>query len=115
MAPRYDGIVVGVYVRTTSGSGRLDLAPPVATLLQDLAKCSDARNQPIVDAFFGNPYVPMSVPEVPAMLVTYDFSDSSEEAAVRAIAGEIAITGRLPIALPGLFPIGHGLTRPMSR
>jgi hypothetical protein len=34
---------------------------------------------------------------------------------VRAIAGEIAITGRLPIALPGLFPIGHGLTRPMSR
>lgn len=114
MAPRFDAIVAGVFVRSSSGSGRLDLALPVATLLQDLAKSTAARNQPLVAAFFGNPYVPMSVPEVPAMLVTYDFTDSAEEAAVRAIAGEIAITGRLPIALPGLFPIGHGLTRPMS-
>ena len=104
MAPRFDAIVAGVFVRTSSGSGRLDLAPPVAALLQDLAQSTAARNQPFVAAFFGNPYVPMSVPEVPAMLVTYDFTDFAEEAAVRAIAGEIAITGRLPIALPGPLP-----------
>ena len=114
MARRFDAIVAGVFVRAASGSGRLDLAPPVVTLLQDLAKSGSARNQPFVAAFFGNPYAPMGVPEVPAMLVTYDFTDFAEEAAVRAIAGEIAITGHLPIALPGLFPIGHGLTRPMS-
>ena len=48
------------------------------------------------------------------MLVTYDFTDVAEEAAVRAIAGEIPIGGRLPIALPGLFPIGHGLARPVA-
>jgi hypothetical protein len=30
---------------------------------------------------------------------------------VRAIAGEVAISGHLPIALPGLFPVGHGLMR----
>jgi len=30
---------------------------------------------------------------------------------VRALAGEAAITGRLPIALPGSFPVGHGLER----
>jgi len=35
-----------------------------------------------------------------------------EVAAVRAIAGETPISGRLPITLPGLFPAGHGLTRP---
>ena len=56
----------------------------------------------------------MSVPELPAMLLTYDFSDYAEESAVSAIAGEIAIGGKLPIALPGLFPVGHGLLRPAT-
>jgi beta-N-acetylhexosaminidase len=49
-------------------------------------------------------------PEIPSMMLTYDFSDYAETSAVKALAGEIAIGGKLPIALPGLFPIGHGLT-----
>jgi beta-N-acetylhexosaminidase len=112
MASRYDAIVAGVFVRTTSGSGRLDLAPPVVRLLQDVASASARRNQPMVAVFFGNPYVPLSVPELPAMLETYDFSDTAELSAVKAVAGEIAIGGKLPIGLPGMFPVGHGLTRP---
>jgi len=112
MAPRFDAIVAGVFVRASSGTNRLDLAAPVAGLLQDLALSSGRANQPFVAAFFGSPYAAMAVPDVPAMLLTYDFSDAAEESAVRAIAGEIAIGGRLPIALPGMFPIGHGLVRP---
>jgi beta-N-acetylhexosaminidase len=49
------------------------------------------------------------VPEIPSMMLTYDFSDYAEESAVKALAGEIPITGKLPIALPGLFPLGHGI------
>ena len=94
MAPRFDAIVAGVFVRASSGSGRLDLAAPVVGLLQDLARGSARRSQPFVAAFFGNPYVPMSVPELPAMLLTYDFSDDAEESAVRALAGEIPISGK---------------------
>lgn len=111
MADNYDAIVVGVFVRASSGSGRLDLAPPVVRLLQDLSRGSERRSQPLVAMFFGNPYTPMFVPEIPSMMLTYDFSDYAEESAVRALAGEIAIGGKLPIALPGLFPIGHGLLR----
>jgi len=29
--------------------------------------------------------------------------------AIRAITGEIEFKGKLPISLPGLYPIGHGL------
>jgi beta-N-acetylhexosaminidase len=111
LANRYDAIVAGIFVRASSGSGRLDLAPSVVRLLQDLARVSARRNQPFVSVFFGSPYVPMSVPELPAMLATFDFSDYAELSAARAIAGEIAISGKLPIALPGMFPVGHGLTR----
>jgi hypothetical protein len=112
MADNYDVIVAGVFVRVSSASGRLDLAPPVVKLLQDVARASERRSQPFVAMFFGNPYTPMFAPEIPAMLLTYDFSDYAEESAVKAIAGEIAIGGKLPIALPGLFPVGHGLARP---
>jgi len=111
MAENYDAIVAGVFVRAASASGRLDLSPPVVRLLQDLSRSTEVRKQPFVAAFLGNPYTPMYVPEVPAMLLTYDFSDYAETSAVKAIAGEIPINGKLPIALPGLFPIGHGLTR----
>jgi beta-N-acetylhexosaminidase len=111
LAARYDAVVAGVYVRAASASGRLDLAPQVAKLLDDLARGAERREQPMVAMFFGNPYAAMSTPTLPAMLLTYDFSDAAEQSAVRALAGEISIGGRLPVALPGMFPLGHGLTR----
>lgn len=111
LAESFDVVVAGIFVRASSGSGRLDLAPQVIRLLQNLSRDTERRAQPLVATFFGNPYTPMFVPELPAMLLTYDFSDYAEQSAVKAIAGEIAIGGTLPITLPGLFPLGHGLTR----
>ncbi len=111
MAARYDAVVLGVFVRAASASGRLDLAPQVAALVEDLSRSTGRRSQPLVAMFFGSPYAAMSTPSLPAMLLTYDFSDAAEQSAVRALAGEIAIGGTLPVALPGLFPVGHGLTR----
>jgi beta-N-acetylhexosaminidase len=114
MATRADAIVAGVFVRAASGTGRLDLASPVVSFLQELGRSTGRTNQPFVAAFFGSPYVPMGLPDVPAMLLTYDFSDEAEQSVVKAIAGEIAITGKLPVALPGLFPLGHRLTRAVA-
>ena len=45
------------------------------------------------------------------MLLTYDFYDLAEASAVRALAGEAPISGRLPISLPGMFDVGFGLVR----
>ncbi|HUF23805.1 MAG TPA: hypothetical protein VMN81_06735 [Vicinamibacterales bacterium] len=111
MAPRYDAIVVSVFVRTASYSGRMDLAPPLMRLLQDVARVTAASKQPFVTTFFGNPYVATFLPELPAMLVTYDVYDLAEASAVRALAGEAPITGKLPIDLPGIAPVGTGLVR----
>jgi beta-N-acetylhexosaminidase len=111
MAAKYDAVVAGVFVRVASGSGRSDLAAPMVRLLQDLARATSRRQQPMVAVFFGNPYVAATVPELPAMLLSYDLSDSAESSAARALAGEIPVGGRLPISIPGLVPAGHGLTR----
>jgi beta-N-acetylhexosaminidase len=110
MVPRFDAVIASVFVRASSASGRMDLAVDMQQLLEEVARRT--ANKPFVTTFFGNPYVPMFVKELPAMLLTYDFYDRAEASAVRAIAGEAAITGKLPISLPGMFERGAGLTRP---
>lgn len=112
MAPRFDAVVVATFVRAASASGRMDLAPSIARLLQDLGRMTRASERPYVTVMFGNPYVATFLLDLPAVLLTYDFYDHAEQAAVRALAGEAAISGKLPITLPGLFDAGHGLERP---
>ncbi len=109
--PRYDAVVASVFVRAASASGRIDLAAPLQRLLQDVARASAASKRPFVTTFFGNPYAAMYIPELPSVLLTYDFYDRAELSAVKALAGEAPIGGRLPIALPGMFEVGAGLTR----
>ncbi|PYR39215.1 MAG: hypothetical protein DMF93_14625, partial [Acidobacteria bacterium] len=80
-------------------------------LLKDLARITDRAAVPLVTTMFGNPYTTSFVPELPAVLLTYDFYDQAERAAVRAIAGEAPIGGRLPITLSPQLRAGHGLDR----
>jgi beta-N-acetylhexosaminidase len=111
MAPRFDVVIASVFVRAGSASGRMDLAEPLVRLLNGFAR----GNRPFVTIFFGNPYVPMFLPDLPAVMLTYDFYDLAEESAVKALAGEIPITGRLPIELPGYAKVGEGIERAPSR
>jgi len=111
VAPRYAAVIASVFVRSTSGSGRLDLAAELVRLLKDLSRITDRASVPLVTVFFGNPYTASFVPELPAMLVTYDFYDQAERAAVRAIAGEAGLSGRLPVTLSPQLGAGVGLDR----
>jgi beta-N-acetylhexosaminidase len=108
LARRADAVVAGVFVRIASFSGRMDLSQPQIALLDSVA----AQNKPFVTVCFGNPYTATFLPKLPAVLLGYEFSDFTERAAAKALAGEIPIGGKLPISLPGMFPVGHGLTRP---
>jgi beta-N-acetylhexosaminidase len=108
LAPRHDAMVVALYVRAASGSGRLDLAPELLQLLTSLARQASAE-RPMIACLFGNPYVVASLTDVPAVLLTYDFGDLAEASALRALAGEIPIAGRLPVTIPGVAALGDGL------
>jgi beta-N-acetylhexosaminidase len=112
LVPRYGAVVASVFVRASSGSGRMDLGPDLVRLLRDLARATERTRTPFVTCFFGNPYTASFVPELPATLLTYDFYDQPERAAVRALAGEAAIGGKLPITLSPDLKAGHGLDRP---
>jgi CubicO group peptidase (beta-lactamase class C family) len=71
-----------------------------------------ATGKPIVWVALGNPYVLRVKPEMPTYLCTFGYSDVSQIAAAKAISGEIPITGRLPISIPGCAKFGDGLQVP---
>ena len=107
LARRADAIVVSVFVRIASYSGRMDLSDRQVAILENLA----TLNKPYVAVLFGNPYTATFLSTLPSMMLTYEAFDGIELAAVRALAGETPIRGKLPISLPGMFTIGHGLER----
>lgn len=107
LARRAAAVVAGIYVRVASYSGRMDLSPAQLALIEWLSD----QPVPFVAAVFGNPYIVGVLPRAPAVLLAYEYGDAVEAAMARAIAGEIGISGKLPITLPGQFPYGHGLVR----
>jgi beta-N-acetylhexosaminidase len=98
-------VILSVVVRARSGKGSLALPAVGELVLQELL---DGKT-PVVTVSFGNPYLLQGMPQVPAYLAAYSIVPVSQRAAARALLGEIDINGHLPVSLPGLYPIGHGI------
>ena len=102
-------MIAATYVRIASYSGRMDLSPGQAALLEDLAARRDAAAR---DRGVRQPVRGRARPEAAgAPARPTSSADAPEAAAVRALCGEAPIGGKLPISIPGLFPFGHGLER----
>ena len=57
----------------------------------------------------GSPYVLASFPKAAACLATFSPTAPSEVSAVKALFGEIPITGHLPVTIPGFAKYGDGI------
>lgn len=106
LADLCDVILANGFIRIAAYKGSIDLTEEQLALLRALSK----SEKPFVFTLFGSPYVLSFVPELPTYILTYEYYPEAERAALRAILGEIPFTGKLPISLPGAYPIGHGLT-----
>jgi beta-N-acetylhexosaminidase len=105
-AKRADLVIASLYGRVRTGQARsVGLPEPGAKALAALI----ASRTPLIGISFGNPYLLQSFPQLRTYLVAYGDMPSLQEAAARALAGEIDVTGKLPISLPGLYPRGTGI------
>lgn len=68
-----------------------------------------ATGKPVALVALGNPYLLRSFPRVAAYLATFSTVQPSEIAAVKALWGEIPITGHLPVTIPGEAKYGEGI------
>jgi beta-N-acetylhexosaminidase len=59
---------------------------------------------------FGNPYLLQQIPDVGTYVIAWGGFPVSQRAAARALLGIAPITGKLPIAIPPLVPLGAGKT-----
>ncbi|UCC40568.1 MAG: glycoside hydrolase family 3 C-terminal domain-containing protein [Candidatus Aminicenantes bacterium] len=78
----------------------------------ELVRNAAATDTPVIVISFGSPYFLKHFPEVDSYLCAYRWSPPAQIAAAKALFGEIGIKGKLPVSLPGLFPLGHGLVLP---
>jgi beta-N-acetylhexosaminidase len=60
----------------------------------------------------GSPYLLRAFPGAAAYLATFSSVVPSEMAAVRAVLGQVAVHGRLPVSIPDLAALGDGLDLP---
>ena len=111
-------VIAAVYVVPTAGKamqGASGLTNSVAlndasgTLLQ--AILDHAAEKTAVLAM-GNPYVAQDFPAMQNYLCTFSNASVSETSAVKALFGEIAIHGHLPVSIPNVAQRGAGIERP---
>jgi beta-N-acetylhexosaminidase len=101
-----DLVIASLYGRVRTGQARsVGLPEPGAKALAALI----SSKLPLVAISFGNPYLLQSFPELRTYVVAYGDMPSLQQAAARALLGEIDITGKLPISLPGLYLRGTGI------
>ena len=104
-------VVVAAFVSAAAYRGNVALGGGFPRLLDTLTKAP----APVTLVAFGNPYLLRSFPTVAAYMATYSTVPVAEIAAVKALFGEIAIGGKLPVTIPGLAKLGDGLVLPAAR
>ncbi len=107
-AHEWSHVLASCFVRVTGAKGTADMSPSHARLLRALA----ATGRPLVVVSFGSPYLLRQFEAAPVFVAAYGSAESSQRAAIAALFGEYAVTGKLPVTLPGLYPYGHGLLLP---
>lgn len=103
-------VVVAAFVTVSEYRGNVALAGEYPALMEGLL----AGKAPVTLASLGNPYLIRGFPKVKAYLTTYSPTVTSEISLAKALFGEIGITGRLPVTIPGIAKYGDGIQHPAA-
>jgi beta-N-acetylhexosaminidase len=104
-ASEADVLIFALFSRLRADKGSVDLETNHVHLIREAAKSSKG----VIVISFGSPYFLRHFPEVDAYICAYRYADEAQVAAAKALFGEIDMQGKLPVTIPDLFPIGHGL------
>jgi len=102
-----DSVIVNGFIRVSSFKGSIDMSDGEINLLKQLS----AIEKPFAFVLYGSPYLLSFVPELPSYILAYEYYPAAEEAALKAVLGEIEFRGRLPVELPGFYRIGHSAAK----
>ncbi|HEV2488530.1 MAG TPA: glycoside hydrolase family 3 N-terminal domain-containing protein [Candidatus Acidoferrales bacterium] len=101
----YDVAIAAVFVRVADRKGSVGLPDDEAILLNKLL----SAGKPAIVACMGSPYLVSRFPNAKTWIAAFGTQDVVQRAMARAIFGQIAIDGKMPVSVPGATKLGDGL------
>jgi beta-N-acetylhexosaminidase len=110
IAAVYEVPVPGKVMNAANGlTNSVGLSDASGALLQKILDRAAERTAVLA---MGNPYLAQDFPAVQNYLCTFSNATVSEVSVVKALFGEIAIRGHLPVSIPNIAQRGAGIERP---
>ncbi|HXM76356.1 MAG TPA: glycoside hydrolase family 3 C-terminal domain-containing protein, partial [Thermoanaerobaculia bacterium] len=103
-------VVVSLFVRFQSGKGSIAMPEAARPAVERIL----SGRVPAVVVVFGSPYVLREIREARTALLAWGSQSDAQAAVARALFGEAAIGGRLPVTIPGIAARGFGIPRPQT-
>jgi len=103
----FDSIILAPFVKRAALKGTVALPENQTNFIKQIIQ----TNKPVAVIAFGSPYLIRQFPEAKNYVVTYAIEEVAQTALVRAMFGEVAFAGKLPVSIPGIFQIGAGIVK----
>lgn len=100
-------VVIGGFIRYGAYKGHIDLSNDQLIFI----KAIQQKTPNIIIYSFGNPYILRQSPDISTYLCGFGWQTVCQKAAVKALSGQIDITGKMPVSIPGIVNFGEGLER----
>lgn len=100
-----DVVLLGIYLSIAAWKGQPSFSPAV----QEFLESPDKLPKPVITVAFGDPYVLAKLLTTEVVMTPYTGAMMGERSIGKAVLGEIAITGKLPVTIPGKYKIGEGI------
>jgi beta-N-acetylhexosaminidase len=101
----YDVAIAALFVRVADRKGNVGFPDDQRAFIDQLL----AQGKPTVIASFGSPYLIERFPDAHTWLAEFSTNDVSQRASARAMFGQVAIGGQIPVAVPGTVERGEGM------
>jgi CubicO group peptidase (beta-lactamase class C family) len=101
----YDVAIAALFVRVADRKGNVGLPDDQRALVNQIL----ATGKPVVVMSFGSPYLIEHFPDAKTWLAEFSTNDVSQRAAVRALFGQVATEGQIPVTVPGTMKRRDGI------
>ena len=106
-AAQFDAIALAPFVKRAALKGTVALPENQTNFIKQMI----ALKKPVAVIAFGSPYLIRQFPAAKNYIVTYAIEEVAQTAAARAMFGEVPLSGKLPVSVPGIFEIGAGIVK----
>ncbi len=103
---QYDVAILALFVRVSDRKGDVDVPADQLPLINEIYKVG----KPVITVGLGSPYLIEKFPQAETWLSAFGISDVAQISVARALFGQIAVQGHLPVTIPGVdLKAGFGM------